>query len=74
MNRRNDWKGLLKLANEDLEQFGYSILITEPEEGFYDLEICVDGKENETYASNYFESELSDLITEAWHDIKIKLV
>ena len=74
MNRRNEWQTILKLANEDLEKFGYSLLIVEPEEGFYNCEIRKDGELVETYAENYYEDELSDLITEAWHDIKLKLV
>ena len=74
MNRYNDWQTILKLANEDLEKFGYSLLIVEPEEGFYNCEIRKDGELVETYAENYYEDELSDLITEAWHDIKLKLV
>jgi hypothetical protein len=74
MNRYNDWQGLLKMANEELDKFGYSLLIVEPEEGFYDCEIRKDGNLVETYAENYYEDELSDLITEAWHDVKLKLV
>lgn len=74
MNRCNDWQTILKLANEDLEKFDYSLLIVEPEEGFYNCEIRKDGELVETYAENYYEDELSDLITEAWHDIKLKLV
>ena len=75
MNRYNDWQTLLKYANEDLDKFGYSLLIVEPEEGFYNCEICADGEdENEVYAENYYEDELSDLITDAWHDVKLRLV
>jgi len=74
MNRYNDWQGLLKMANEDLDKFGYSLLIVEPEEGFYNCEIRKDGELVETYAENYYEDELSDLITDAWHDTKLKLV
>ena len=62
------------MANEDLDKFGYSLLIVEPEEGFYNCEIRKNGELVETYAENYYEDELSDLITEAWHDIKLKLV
>jgi hypothetical protein len=74
MNRYNDWQGLLEMANEDLDKFGYSLLIVEPEEGFYNCEIHKDGELVETYAENYYEDELSDLITDAWHDTKLKLV
>lgn len=67
MNRVNDWQNLLRIFNEDLEKTGYSLLIVEPEEGFYACEIFKDGKLVETYAENYYEDELSDLITDANH-------
>lgn len=74
MNRYNNWQGLLKMANEDLDKFGYSLLIVEPEKGCYNCEIWKDSELAETYAENYYEDELSDLITDAWHDTKLKLV
>ena len=69
MNTRNDWQYILQLANEDLGLINYSILITEPEEGFYNCEIWKDGEMVELYAENYYENELSDLVTEVWHYI-----
>lgn len=65
MNTRNDWKNLLRIINEDLENTGYSLLITMPEEGFYNCEIWKDGEKVETYAENFYEDELSDLIVDA---------
>lgn len=67
MNTRNDWQQLLEYANEDLDKIGYSLLITEDEEGYYNCEIRKDGELVEVFAENYFENELSDLVTEAWH-------
>ncbi len=64
-----DWKYILKVANENLLD-GYSIMIVEPDEGFYDCEIRKDGELIEVYASNYYENELVDLIQDAWHYIK----
>ena len=69
MNTYNDWEYLLQLANEDLNKVGYSILITAPEKGVYGCEIWKDGELDETYAENYYENELSDLVTEVWHYI-----
>jgi hypothetical protein len=69
MNTRNDWQYILQLANEDLGLIRYSILITEPEEGFYNCEIWKDGEMVELYAENYYENELNDLVTEVWHYI-----
>ena len=67
MNKYNDWQTLLAHANEALEKTGYSLLITEPEDGFYDCEIRMNGELVEVYAENYFEDELTDLVTDAWH-------
>ena len=69
MNTHNDWKNLLSIFNEDLEKTGYSLLIVELEEGFYDCEILKNGELVETYAENYYEDELSDLITDAAHHV-----
>lgn len=73
MNRYNDWQGLLKMANEDLEKFGYSLLLTEDEEGYYNLEVWKNGEFFDIYAENYWEDELTDLLTEAWHDLLHRL-
>ena len=67
MNTRNEWQNLLKIANEDLDKIGYSLLIVGDEEGYYNCEIRKDGELVEVFAENYFENELSDLVTEAWH-------
>lgn len=72
MNRYNDWEQMLQFANEDLEKTGYSLLIVEPEEGFYDLEIRKDGELDEVYAENYYKDELSELVNDAWHYVKTK--
>lgn len=66
-NRYNNWKQLLGYANEELEKTGYSILLVEPEKGFYNCEIWKDGKRERIYAENFYEDELSDLMTEVWH-------
>jgi hypothetical protein len=67
MNRYNDWENLLRISNEDLEKTGYSIDIVQPEDGYYNCEIWKDGKCVEVYAENYFEDELSDLVSDAFH-------
>ncbi len=69
MNRRNDWQNLLRISNEDLEKTGYSLLITEDDEGYYSCEVWKDGEKLGVYAENYYEDELSDLITDAWHHV-----
>lgn len=69
MNTHNDWENLLRICNEDLEKTGYSLLLTEDEEGYYSCEIWKDGKMLGTYAENYWEDELTDLITDATHHV-----
>lgn len=71
MNRYNDWETLLKIANEDLAQYGFGLKVYEPEEeGFYFLDIYKNGKFSENYAGNYYEDELSDLVNDAWYYVK----
>lgn len=70
MNRYNAWQTILEMANEDLERFGYSILLVEPEEGFYNCEIWKDGECVDTCAENYYEDELDELVNDAWHFVK----
>ena len=66
MEMEYDWKSVLEDANKDLEKNGYSLLITEPEEeGLFNCEIWLNGEFVETYAYNYYENELEDLITDA---------
>lgn len=73
MNKHNDYRGLIKQANEELAKHGYALALTEPEEGCYSLEIHKNGKTVEVYAENYYENELSDLVTDAWHHVNEKL-
>lgn len=72
MNRCNDWENLLRICNEDLEKTGYSLLITEDEDGYYSCEIWKDDKRVEVYAENYFEDELSDLVSDVFHYVFTK--
>ena len=52
----------------DLARQKFCITITDPEgEGFYQCDIFNNGILEETYAENYYEDELSDLIIDAWH-------
>ena len=74
MNRYNEWGNLLETANEDLEKTGYSLMITEPEEGFFNCEIWRGGTVDQVYAENYYEDELSDLIIDAQDYIKTSLI
>lgn len=70
MNTRNDWQNLLKIANSDLKDYGYELNVFDYGDGYYICEILKDGMSEEVYAENFYENELSDLITEAWHYVK----
>ena len=69
MNQHNNWENLLRICNEDLEKSGYSLQIVEDEDGYYSCEVWKDGKMLDTYAENYWEDELCDLITDAFHHV-----
>lgn len=60
-----DWMEALIQANKALADKGCRIIITEPEEGFFKCDIIV--PKTETYAENYYENELPDLIVDAWN-------
>ena len=72
MNKYNDWENLLRYANEDLEKTGYSLRIVEDEDGYYSCEVWKNGKFIDVYAENYWDDELTDLITDAHHYISTK--
>lgn len=74
MNKHFEWKKLLEFANDDLKGTGFSILITEPEEGFYDCDIMRDGEVFDNYAGNFYEDELDDLVNEVWHHVKANIL
>ena len=70
MDTRNDWENLLRIYNEGLEKSGYSIKITDYyNDGCYTCEFMRDGGSVMVYAENYYEDELSDLITDAAHHV-----
>ena len=73
MNKCNDWENLLRISNEDLEKTGYSLRIVEDEDGYYSCEVWKNGKFIDVYAENYWEDELSDLITDAFNHINTYL-
>ena len=72
MNKCNDWKRLLEIANVDLALYGLALDVNDnDEEGFFSCYILKDGKVVYTYAQNYYENELDELIDDAWHFVKV---
>ena len=71
MNRRNEWQKLLKIANEDLKQYGYRLSVNDRgDKGFFKCVIYKGNKKVDTYAENYYEDELEELVNDAWHHVK----
>lgn len=66
MNRYNDWKSLLEMANNELENLGSVIQVGE-DSGFY--AVYINGAE---FASNCYEDELSDVISDAWANARLE--
>lgn len=74
MNTRNEWKKLLEIANDDLGLYGLALDVNDnDEEGFFKCDILKNGEVVETYAENYYEDELDDLINDAWDYAKSNL-
>ena len=67
MNTDKIWKECLNEVNWQLKPLNTEIRITETEEGYFDCEIWKGGKYEETFAENYWESELEELIDDAYH-------
>ena len=68
MNTDKIWMRILNDVNEQRKPLNTEIRITEPEdEGYFDCEIWKFGEYVETYAGNYRESELEELIEDAYH-------
>lgn len=75
MNRRNDWQSLLKTANEELKSKGLAIDINDDdEEGFFKCNILKDGKVVDTYAENYYEDELENLVEDALNYVRVNFI
>lgn len=74
MNRHNDWETLLQYANEDLAQYGYRLSVNDRgDKGFFKCVIYKGKKKVQTYAENFYEDELEDLVNEAWYFVKNSL-
>lgn len=76
-NKVNDWRELLKLANEDLKAYGcqLSVYKKEDSEDFWQVDIDVIGMPHmptDCFAENYNEDELSECINDAWAHVRAK--
>lgn len=70
-NRVNNWKELLKLANEDLKKYNAEIGVYD-HDGEFSVTVVVNGEERE-FADGYYEDELGDLINDAWAHARAKV-
>lgn len=72
-NRVNNWRELLKLANEDLKKYN-KVIKLEEFDGTYTLYIDnTDDKSYDIFAEGYYEDELGDLINDAWAHARAKV-
>jgi len=66
MDNKKEWQAQLDHANERLAPLGMRLTVNVDEEGFFSLLVSgPHGKDVLTYAENYYEDELEELITEA---------
>lgn len=75
MNRRNDYIGLLEMANDELKGLKMEIQVTENDDGFYAVDIIElqeDGTKKPTFfTESFYEDELADSINDAWAHARI---
>ena len=71
MNTKKEWEELLELANEDLKKYNIWMKISE-EDGFFTLYLVQGGRQPYTFAENYYEDELCELINDAWAHARAK--
>ena len=71
-NRVNNWKELLKLANEDLAKQHLQIKLEEFD-GTYTLYIDNPDGTTDIFAENYYEDELAELVNDAWAHARAKV-
>lgn len=70
-NRVNNWRELLKLANEDLKKYNAEIGVYD-HDGEFSVTVVVNGEER-VFADGYYEDELGDLINDAWAHARAKV-
>ena len=66
------WEAALEKANENLKGYGARLEVRYSEDDEYSLLVHWSDGETESYATGYFESELDELISEAWPDVRVK--
>lgn len=72
MNKRNEWEATLKMANEDLKQYGMKMRVLEDlDEGTYSCDIH-DSFEWVNFGDNYYEDGLCELVNDAWAHARAK--
>ena len=69
---KKTWEAALEKANENLKEYGAQLEVRYDEDDDYSLLVHWSDDETESYATGYFESELDELIGEAWPDVMVK--
>ena len=69
---KKEWKALLDKANENLKEYDAQLVVSYNNDRSYDLYVVWSDGDSERYASDYYDSEMGDLINEAWGDVRVK--
>lgn len=69
--------GLIEAANNDIRKYGRQLMIDFDEDSFFSLYILtIDESGNVVdkyeFAENYFENELSELVNDAWANVRVE--
>ena len=65
-NFRNNWKGFLDIANEELKNYDAEIIVEKDDDGYFSVYIKYADGSVDDFAENYFEDELEGCLTEAF--------
>jgi len=68
-NKVNNWKELLKLANEDVKKYNAKIEVIN-EHGDFSVIITQDGVKHD-FAYGFYEDEISECINDAWANVRV---
>lgn len=71
-NKNESWEDLLERVNKNLKWYGAELIVVVNDDDDYDLEVKWADGEKENYSSGCFESDLDDVLNEAWGDIRCK--
>ena len=69
---KRQWEVVLETANKDLKHYGAQLRVSMNDDDYYDLYVEWADGSSEEYAEHYVGSELEELISEAWPEVRVK--